>query len=175
MLENTRTFIDRASRRTVNQITAEKAIKTIREIKDITKRLPSTMWAGDRVERVGRWGIAILSLSAVVSAHHLSNLEIPGMGVRSPGFLERLVDVKWGAGEVGSSCLLVLSIMVEWVKIREETRWGRNGYQDQTTSVGLMYTWLLVAPVKGQRNLTRYRLNGTRGGTAIPWIRAAAK
>ena len=61
-LESTRSFIDRASWRTVNQVAIKKMMKMVREIKDVAKKkLSSTKWTGDRAERMGGWGIVISS------------------------------------------------------------------------------------------------------------------
>ena len=46
-LERIRSFTERASWRTVNQVTVMKMMKMMREIKGIAKKLPSKKWTGD--------------------------------------------------------------------------------------------------------------------------------
>ena len=48
LLERIRSVVDRASRKTVNQVTAKKKVKMIRVIDNTVKaKLPSTKWIGD--------------------------------------------------------------------------------------------------------------------------------
>jgi len=48
LLERIRSVIDRASWKTVNQVTARKKVKMIKVIKNtVKKKFPSTKWTGD--------------------------------------------------------------------------------------------------------------------------------
>ena len=108
-LESTRSFIDRASWKTVNKVTVKKMMKIFREIKDIAKKkLFSARWTSDRVERIGGWGIMTSSLSAEVPADRLSDFGVPGPGVRSLGSPGWLGDVVWSVeGTAPCSCSLL--------------------------------------------------------------------
>ena len=115
-LERAHSFMDRASRRTVNQATAKKQKRMIREIRNIAKKtLSSTTWTGDRVERAEERGITSSSVKA--PANRSSELGVPGPRVGSLGSPARPAGVAWGAGGTGSCLWFPMSVRVE---IREE-------------------------------------------------------
>ena len=65
-LERARPFMDRASRRTVNQVTMKETMKAVREIKNIArKKFPSTKSTGDRIARAREGDIKWTSSSSV--------------------------------------------------------------------------------------------------------------
>jgi len=92
VLERTRSFIDRASRRTVNQVTVKKTVEMIREIKDIEMtKFPRMKWMRD-----GVGGIALISSSTQASAGPPPDLRVPA-GVSefaSPG-----LRLTWSIGD----------------------------------------------------------------------------
>ena len=115
-LERAHSFMDRASRRTVNQATAKKQERMIREIRNIAmKTLPSTTWAGDRVEMAGGRGITSSSVKAL--ANRSSDLGVPGPRVGSFGSPGHLAGMTWCAGGTGACLRFPMSVRVE---IREE-------------------------------------------------------
>ena len=114
-LERAHSFMDRASRRMVNQPTAKKKKRIIREIRSIAKKtLLSTVWAGDRVEKVGEW--CIMSPSVKASVNRLSDLGVPGPRVGSSGSPVPSFGVVCGAGGTDSCLQFPMSVLV---RIRE--------------------------------------------------------
>ena len=104
--------MDRASRRTVNQVTMKETMKTISDMTNVArKKFPSTKSTGDRIARAREGDIMWASISSAEASTHSPTDLLKGVGLL--GFLESIVSVVASAGGTPSPSLQLWIVGVE--------------------------------------------------------------
>jgi hypothetical protein len=104
--------MDRASRRTVNQVTMKETTKTIKDIKNVArKKFPSTKSTGDRIARAREGDIMWASISSAEASTRSPPDLLKGVGFL--GFLESTASVVASAGATPSPSLQLWIVGIE--------------------------------------------------------------